>query len=295
MHDVVALQTRKGWWGPFLKLAQRLDCFVIAAFGMTGDQIREGRKDEEEYLALIDLMQEANLVTSFHKDLIPYFELHTTTPVEYLPMCYPYSYTKTTYRKSKREDPPIIIVPGPVWNNEAGGGRDDACSVYVAAEIARRVPGTILRIAERPMHRPEMKDKADLPLAKYEETFDGIPIQYQKFESMNWPRFVKYAAECTLGVHCDWIWTTGRMCADLAAVGVPVIGGNSDHGRRLFPYQIGHNEWDADLMINFGVGILEDPDTYHTRIIRNADEWGLNNLDHEPWQKWMTELIETYR
>ena len=75
------------------------------------------------------------------------------------------------------------------------------------------------------------------------------------------------------------------MAADMGALGIPHLGGNSDHAEHLFPSLSVStmDELDLDVAVARVKHILSSPDKKES--IRNkADLWG-EELDYSGWNK----------
>lgn len=291
-QDVVFLAVRYHWEETYA-LAERLTPCLLLGFGMAHDQLRDGMQREGGLEAFVALCNRVHLVTIYSEDICPYLRLFTSRPVEYLPMCYPYSYVRDTCRMPIERRQSVVLVPGNVWNTEIGGRRDDICSLLLAHELVRTRPEWRIRLSDRKLHKPDFPYATILPAwlrdrnvgATVTERIDTQP-------ALSWLDFLQWVRGSALSIHCDWIWTTGRMAADMAALGIPHIGGNSDHTRHLFP-DLCFEEFDVESMLTRATMILDDPQLAQ-RLIEIADLWG-EQLDYPNWRAWFERLVETYR
>ena len=94
-----------------------------------------------------------------------------------------------------------------------------------------------------------------------------------------------------MAIHCDWIYSTGRTPVEMAALGVLMLGGNSDHGKHLFPH-LQSDEWDMTALIEDGRWLMAHPEARKNHI-RTADDYG-NMLDYTKWSMWFTSIVERY-
>lgn len=290
-RDVVFLATRYHW-KETLDVARKVKPFKMLAFGMGLDQLRDGFQKEGEYEALINLMQEVNLVTTFYERMISYFEAMTSTPVVYLPMCYPYSYAKN-YRAEQTDV--RVLVPGNVWNGELGGRRDDIGSCLIAHRLARLHDEIKITLMDRKIHT-QIKEPATL-ITNLADRIHGkdISSRITLCGSYKWKEFLGFASVHSLSIHWDWCFTTGRMAADMAALGIPHIGGNSDHAEHFFPSLSGKavHEWNLDRAIALCEDALYDKQ-FREWVIKEADAWG-ERIDYPGWRKWFTNLYEEHK
>ena len=289
-YDVVYLVTR--WhWADFLELARRIKTKKVLGFGMGLDEFRSGMQKEGEFVALVDLMKECDRLTSFSYNHTTYLMAMTGRWVSYLPMAYPYKHVMQTMRKkhnSKR-----IMITGPVWNGDTMGRRDDIGSCLIAAEVLKLNPEPYVEMIDKTMHT-EVKDPVDTIFRKMNTDMSRVKV----IPKMDWHKFMDWASEGGVSIHWDWCWSTGRIAADMAALAVPHLGGNSDHDEGLFLCNQQHNfPMYRDVGIEFdlytGTSALEwllfqD----NTDIIEAADEYGLENLDYEPWKYNFERIVE---
>ena len=287
-RNVVFLATRYHW-REFGELASRLTPFTMLGFGMGLDQLREGMQRPDGLESLMTLMTGVNLVTSFSEALVPYLTLLAPTPVEYLPMAYPYSYVRDHYRIPRTK---TILIPGVVWNAELGGRRDDICSLLLGGRLVRERPDYRLKLSDRKVHREESPHASRVPADLQCRVFGWEPPVIETQGSLPWKHFLAWAQGSVLSIHCDWCWTTGRMAADMAAMGIPHLGGNSDHAVHLFP-RFCTGEFETDAMESLSERVL-DSHSFANDVITEADTWG-ERLDLPSWKRWFERLVEQYR
>jgi len=289
-RDCVFFATRFKW-KETLEVVRQITTKKMLGFALTLDEYRGRVQMEDEYESAIELMHEVDMVTSFNEKHVPYLRYFTSTPVEYLPMAYPYSYVKTKRISSKEKDTITLLLPGTVWNGEAGGRRDDIASCAIAHALARGIPHISIALMDRKMHNTNTHP-AILPIQLLDKEFGtDIVARTEIYPSMVWSAFLDFAKSFDFSIHWDWIWTTGRMAADMGALGIPHLGGNSDHAEHLFPGLSVSvmDELDLDIAVAKVKDILFSSDKKEG-VLNRADVWG-KKLDYPEWNRWFVSLF----
>ena len=144
---------------------------------------------------------------------------------------------------------------------------------------------------DRKMHNTNTHP-AILPIQLLDKEFGtDIVARTEIYPSMVWSAFLDFAKSFDFSIHWDWIWTTGRMAADMGALGIPHLGGNSDHAEHLFPGLSVSvmDELDLDIAVAKVKDILFSSDKKEG-VLNRADVWG-KKLDYPEWNRWFVSLF----
>jgi hypothetical protein len=293
-YDVVFFATRFHW-AETLDIAREVKAKTMLGFGMGLDQFRECMQMQGELHAIMELMDTVDIVTTYHEEHVLYLDVMTRKHVEYLPMCYPYSYVKDNFRKP-REDQPRIVLPGTIWNGDTMGRRDDIGSCIIAHSVMAAlhdVKDVKLQPMDRKMHTTVTHSAAE-PISLLDH-YKGLEFMNKTtvVPNLPWRDFLSFAAGATLSIHWDWCAGTGRVAAEMAALGVPHIGGNTDHARRFFPNLRLDDEMNLHDARELAIDIIENNDDEYNKIIGIADWWG-KEIDYDNWNDWFLSIMDCH-
>ena len=276
----------RSFWDKMLDVMRRVKTKKMLGFAMGLDHFRETRQHEGQYENLVNIIREVDMVTSFSRRHCHYLNTFTNTPVKYLPMAYPYSYVRKNFRVPPRYGKKILL-PGVVWSGDSYGRRDDIGSCAIAHRLARNDEEVTITLLDRKMHSSVTHSGA-FPMEELDRDFGtNVMKRTTVLPGMGWHEFLKLVQSHDFAIHWDWCWSTGRQAADMAALGIPYLGGNSDHAEMLFPDLSVANkdmgEFDIDVAVQTVKRVFWNT-VLRSDIIDRADEWG-SNLDYDLWSK----------
>lgn len=208
-------------------------------FGEIREQWRNGINNLQ---ALRSFYDSCHAVLSIVRATVPYQQSLTTTPVVYIPQPYPVEYAQQQWREGS-EKQQIIFVAGDT-------ARPDVLAGHLAAkEIQKRHVDYMIHVTETPQTtlNTQLLDNA---------LYETIPFR-------EWREYLQYISGVKIAINMDTWWTRGRVQADCAAVGTPVIGGPSDGQQELFPDLLVRDVEDFQSAINLGSKLLGDNEFYN--------------------------------
>ena len=221
-----------------------------------------------------EFAQTVDVLTTFHANTLGYYELFARGAVKYLPHPYPTDWArgqglfagraekdaallKAGYihgrigsdgfadvvpflRVAERHDELTLLVSGAVATTDEVIRECDIRErqhvrrlnrVLLESRLARSLPGVVRRVLAHVLFEPAAAGQPDDPMKL--RGFD--PRRLEILPRMPWEAMLRHWRRALVAIDVDSCFTVGRNVADAAATGTPIIGGNSDFQRALFP------------------------------------------------------------